>query len=353
METEVADFASCRRMSGPGSSAGKCLSSFSVASANRRARSFRASACSPMKGQKAIAVPQSFNPSINHPIPQSLTLSTITQSPHHPFTRSLEREWRVIVHQQEQIRFDTNEPPQDTDAEFVEPLRVLAGEQNRQPRDERRDPPRDGQQPDDNQLRDDQDQTKSDAEAPARALRLRERERRRVRVVAERRIQVLEQHQVGERAHTPSQVEDRVLADRRDISAADHNKEPVDDREDVRHGAEQPGFAAQRGAGAAASTAVKGKPHSDAADEQQMRNRKNDAKRDRQPVAIGARRLNVDRDRVWHAPIISPVTAGGRWEATSCARMRAMDRSRSYVSFQPVDLPPFWLNSNVIVAGHE
>src|SRR5204863_3305256 len=94
--------------------------------------------------------------------------------------------------------------------------------------------------------------------------------------------------------------------DRRDISAADHDREPGDDREDVRHRAEQAGFAAERGAGAAAPAGLEGKPHSEAADEQQMRNRENDAKRDSQAVAIGARRLDVDRDWIRHAPIISP-----------------------------------------------
>ena len=65
--------------------------------------------------------------------------------------------------------------------------------------------------------------------------------------------------------------------------------------------------------------ALKGKAHPDAADEQQMRNRENDAKRDGQPVAIGVRRLDVDRDRIRHAPIISRAALAG-----SCARMRAM-----------------------------
>src|SRR6185295_17299565 len=134
------------------------------------------------------------------------------------------------------------------------------------------------------------------------------------------------------------------------------------DRQDVRHRAEQAGFAAERGAGAVAPAAMKGKPHSDGADEQQMRNRENDAKRDGQAVATGARRLDVDRDRIRHAPIISRVVLRGvhrlnrdqsgatktrnheiTWiyfvssclrgnprgtdsqgQATSCARMRAM-----------------------------
>ena len=105
-------------------------------------------------------------------------------------------------------------------------------------------------------------------------------------------------------------------------SAADHDREPADDREDVRHGAEQAGFAAERRAGAVAPAALKGKPHSDAADEQQMRNRENHAERDGQPVAIGASAGWTSIETGYGmAPIIRHLVAMIR---RSCARMRAM-----------------------------
>ena len=120
----------------------------------------------------------------------------------------------------------------------------MAGEQNRQPRHERRDPPRDSQQPDDNQLRDDQDQTKSDAEAPPRAFRSTNASDAGYAsspnggyASCSSIRNASPAHAIGGR--TP------CTADRRDISAADHDREPGDDREHVRHRAEQAGFAAE------------------------------------------------------------------------------------------------------------
>src|SRR3954447_11170104 len=54
----------------------------------------------------------------------------------------IQRERRGVVDEQQEVRLDANQPAQRTDAEVVEGLRVLAGDQDDQPGDERRDPPR-------------------------------------------------------------------------------------------------------------------------------------------------------------------------------------------------------------------
>src|ERR1044071_6988674 len=80
---------------------------------------------------------------------QSSNLPIRQQSPNHPITKSLdspespEGEGRVLVYQQEEICLHADEPPEDADAEFVQSLWVAPGDENREPRDHRRHPPRD------------------------------------------------------------------------------------------------------------------------------------------------------------------------------------------------------------------
>src|SRR5207247_10298692 len=96
------------------------------------------------------------------------------------------------------------------------------------------------------------------------------------------------------------QVERRELPNPDDVSPGQDNREPADNREEDRDRAEQAALAAGR----RPPVTSKGKADSDAADENQMWDRKDESERGRQSSAIRQARLDADGNRVRHQQTI-------------------------------------------------
>src|SRR5581483_1466901 len=170
-----------------------------------------------------------------------------------------------------------------------EPVWIRGGDQDREPCEHRRDPPRKQQEEQDDEVGDREDDAERDRQPIAHG-RIDHVVRRRIRRVAERRVRIFEQHQIRERAHAPSHVERRELPDGGDVRSADDQREPAHDRQQKRHESEDPAVAPERLA------RVDAEPHRDAesADEDDVRDREDDPERRREPIA--ARQLAIDGD---------------------------------------------------------
>ena len=90
----------------------------------------------------------------------------------------VEREGRILVDQQEHVRFDADQPLEGHDAEVIQRPRVAARREDDEPRDDRRDPLRGHQADEHDEMRDGEQDPESDREQIAGSGRLDERERR-------------------------------------------------------------------------------------------------------------------------------------------------------------------------------
>jgi len=143
-----------------------------------------------------------------------------------------EREWRVIIHEQQDVCLNPEQPSERTDAELVHPLRIGAREQNDEPSGNRREAPGQEHKEQDDELMDREENPERDRQSIARPGRVDDLDRSRIRRVAEWWTRVLKQHEVRERPHAPPHVERRKLSDPGDVRAADHDREPADDGEE-------------------------------------------------------------------------------------------------------------------------
>jgi hypothetical protein len=134
-----------------------------------------------------------------------------------------------------------------------------------------------------------------DGEPAARRGRRREYERGRIIIVAEGRVLIAEQRHVRDRAHAPAQVVRGQPPQPFGVRARDDDGEPRDQRGEAGRHAEQAGAGADRPALAQvpAEPAANG---GGTADQQEVRERQEEAERDGQTVAALGERHDVDAD---------------------------------------------------------
>src|SRR5690348_8266242 len=91
------------------------------------------------------------------PVSTRLTSGTPAFGPAVASSPSLQRERRILIDEQEQVRLHPRRPAEAAEPEVVERTRIAPGEQDREPRHDRRDPPREAERPDAEELRDGED----------------------------------------------------------------------------------------------------------------------------------------------------------------------------------------------------
>src|SRR6266511_373980 len=197
-----------------------------------------------------------------------------------------EREGRVLVSHQQQVRLDAKIPAQHADRKLVQPGRVPAREQDGEPRHDRCEHPSDVEEHEHDHVREGIEDPEPDRHAIAITGGPADLERGRVGSFPERRVLVAQEHEIRHRPGAPTEVEGGEVPEAARMGSREDDREPRDHCHDTRHRAQD--ATARRPPEAQAR----------APGQQHVRDRENDPKAGRQAVPVRELGFDVEGHRV-------------------------------------------------------